>query len=67
MQNNELKFLTQRDVAVRWSLSIRTLEGWRYKGVGPTYTKIRGRVLYPIEAIERLEAAGIMDGELDDE
>lgn len=65
MRNDEPKFLTQRDVAVRWKLSIRTLEGWRYKGVGPTYTKIRGRVLYSIEAIERFETAGIMSGELD--
>ena len=38
-------------------MSGRTLEQWRWKGVGPRYLKIGGRVLYRLEDIEEYEAA----------
>ena len=41
----------------RWHMSTRTLEQWRWKGIGPRYLKIGGRVLYRLEDIEAYEAA----------
>lgn len=50
-----IKLLTQHDVAFRWSLSARTLERWRWRGLGPAYVKIGGRIRYRIEDIEEYE------------
>lgn len=51
-------FLTPRQVAQRWNgvVTIGTLANWRSKGVGPTYTKLRGRILYPVAKLEAWEA-----------
>ena len=48
-------FLTTAELAERWRISPRTLEGWRDKGIGPTYTRIGNRVRYHIDVIERAE------------
>lgn len=57
MNTNEHIFLTTADVAVRWNISKRTLEGWRLDGTGPNYHKIGNRVRYHIDDIERYERA----------
>ena len=48
-------FLTTQELADRWRMSPRTLEGWRDKGIGPTFTRIGSRVRYHIDTIERAE------------
>ena len=49
-------YLTQKEVAHRWSLSERTLEGWRFRGdYGPGYVKLGNRVRYPLGEVERFE------------
>ena len=48
---------TQNQLAARWKHSPRTLEQWRWKGIGPRYLKIGGRVIYPLEEVEAYEAA----------
>ena len=48
--------MTQAQLAERWQLSPRTLEQWRWRGVGPRYLKIGGRVIYPLEFVEVYEA-----------
>lgn len=48
-------FLTTDEVAARWKISPRTLEGWRDKGIGPTYVRIGSRVRYHIDQIRRAE------------
>ncbi|MEO0464604.1 MAG: helix-turn-helix domain-containing protein [Pseudomonadota bacterium] len=48
-------FLTTAELAERWRISPRTLEGWRDKGIGPTYTRIGNRVHYHIDVVERAE------------
>lgn len=50
---------TQRELAERWRLSGRTLEKWRQTGRGPRHLRIEGRVLYPVEEVERFEAASL--------
>ena len=49
------EFLTPPEVAQRWRVSIRTLEGWRFKGIGPTFVRIGSRVLYRAAQIEAFE------------
>lgn len=52
-----IKHLNQYDLAKRWNISFRTLERWRWEGVGPAYLKIGGRVVYRLEDIEEFEAS----------
>jgi len=37
---------SEKLLARRWRLSHRTLERWRREGLGPSYLKIGGRILY---------------------
>ena len=53
---HSIRHLNQIDLSRRWSLSPRTLERWRWLGVGPRYLKIVGRVVYRLEDIEVFEA-----------
>lgn len=50
-------FLITDEVANRWRISRRTLEGWRDKGTGPTYHQISGSIRYHIDDVERFEGA----------
>lgn len=53
--------LDQKALADRWGLSPRTLEQWqwRWRGVGPRYLKLGGRVAYRLEDIETWESANL--------
>jgi predicted site-specific integrase-resolvase len=50
-------FLNQARLANRWQLSPRTLERWRWKGEGPPFVKIGGRVVYRMDDILAYEQA----------
>lgn len=52
----QVRHLNQIELSRRWSISPRTLEGWRWLGAGPQYLKIGGRVVYRLEDIEAFEA-----------
>lgn len=54
----EVRNLLTEEVARRLRLSPRTLERWRYQGIGPKYRRIGGRVVYPAEEIEHFEVSG---------
>ena len=54
-----MEFLDQSHLAVRWNISERTLEQWRWLGKGPRYVKLGGRVRYPLLEIERYEAENL--------
>jgi hypothetical protein len=51
------RHLDQRGLALRWGVSVRTLERWRWLNQGPAYLKLGSRVLYRLEDIEAHEAA----------
>lgn len=51
----ERVFFTQAELAERWKVSARTLEGWRDKGIGLAYTRIGSRVRYHINDVEECE------------
>ena len=44
-------YLTQVELAVRWRISSRTLERWRWAGEGPRFINIGGLVRYRFEDI----------------
>lgn len=48
--------LNQVELAARWKISPRTLERWRWKGEGPAFIKIGGRVVYRLEEVEGYES-----------
>ncbi|WP_043743558.1 helix-turn-helix transcriptional regulator [Paramagnetospirillum magneticum] len=50
------RFLCQKQLAKRWGISHRTLESWRYRGIGLPYLKLGGRIVYRIGDIEAYEA-----------
>lgn len=51
------QYLTPGELVQRYrgSITIRTLANWRSTGEGPRYTKIGGRVLYPVDAVKSWE------------
>ncbi len=48
--------LTPKDLSARWHIATQTLDNWRWRGEGPRYLKIGGRVIYRLEDIEAYEA-----------
>lgn len=66
MQNYQGRqvFLTTQEVAKRWAMSRRSLEGWRDKGIGPTFHKIGSRVRYHIDDVEEFERRWRIGGEV---
>lgn len=57
------KHLTQRDLARRWRVSLRTLERWRAQGAGPAWLKLCGRVVYREVDVEAFEASSLRQGD----
>lgn len=45
--------LLTEELARRWKLSPRTLERWRWRGIGPKFRRVGGRVIYAIQEVER--------------
>jgi hypothetical protein len=51
----QTQFITQIELAIRWSMNENTLRYWRWNGRGPKYIKIGRRVLYRLDDIEQFE------------
>lgn len=54
-----LRHLSQKELAQRLGLSERTIEGWRYRGKGPDYLRLEGRIAYRLADVERFEAESL--------
>ena len=54
--------LTEKELAARWKMTARTLQGWRTTGKGPRYIRIGERSIFyraaDIEAYERANVVG---------
>ena len=50
-------WLTQEQLADRWQVSVRTIEGWRLTGRGCAYSKFGPLVRYQLEDVEAFEQA----------
>ena len=59
MTDRPIRHLSQVELSLRWSMSPRTLERWRWLGQGPAFLKIGGRVVYRLADIEAYEAAQV--------
>ncbi|WP_240905898.1 helix-turn-helix transcriptional regulator [Thiorhodococcus mannitoliphagus] len=46
------RLLTEREAATELSLSIRTLQQWRVRGVGPSFLKLGRAVRYDADTLE---------------
>jgi predicted DNA-binding transcriptional regulator AlpA len=44
--------LNEKEVAMRWSMSLASLRRWRTNGCGPRYVKLGASVRYRIEDLE---------------
>jgi hypothetical protein len=51
-----VRHLTTRELALRWSMSPRTLERWRHRGWEPLHISLPGRVVYRLADVESYEA-----------
>jgi len=49
------QYLTQQELALRWRISHRTLERWRWLKTGPYFTKLGGKVRYSLADVEAYE------------
>lgn len=54
--------LTQRDLAARWKISIRTLERWRVDACGPQWLLMGGSIRYRLRDVLAFEAAHLQGG-----
>lgn len=57
----ETKHLKAEMLAERWGMTIKTLDRWRWQGIGPKFLKIGGRVLYREEDIEAYELSRVRE------
>lgn len=45
------RFYSERDLAAVLGLSIKTIQGWRFRGQGPAWRKLCGAVGYDVAAL----------------
>lgn len=57
MESSSTLFLSQRELATRWSRSETAIGLASAVGVGPRYVKIDGTVKYAFEEVQRYERA----------
>ncbi len=48
-------YLTQAELAARWRISPRTLERWRWKKTGPSFTKFGLKITYRLDDVVSFE------------
>jgi Helix-turn-helix domain len=61
MNTSELpsRLLSEREAAAELGpVSVRTLQDWRVRGIGPAYTKLGRRVAYAVADLDAFKVAG---------
>lgn len=53
--------LLEDELSERLRISVRTLQRWRWKGKGPNYLKLGGRVVYRISDVEAWEERSLKE------
>lgn len=58
------EFLTPSEVVARYGgkITTRTLANWRSQGVSPPFTKVGGRILYPVKELLEWERRRTVEG-----
>ena len=49
-------YLDTLGLAKRWGMSVRTIEGWRRRRMGPAFVRISRLIRYPLENVRSYEA-----------
>lgn len=67
MPDDRKLFLTPQELVSRYEgrVNVRTLANWRSAGVSPPFTKVGGRILYPLNELiewERKRTVGSTSG-----
>ena len=57
MSETAEEYFDQEEVAARYRVSPRTVEGWRARGLGPRYVRVGGRIKYRRTDCEKYELA----------
>jgi len=47
------KYINEKDAALRYSYSIAWFQRSRWAGDGPPFVKVKGRILYPLEVVDK--------------
>lgn len=51
------RFYSERDIATILGVSVKTIQGWRFRGGGPPWKKFAGTVRYSIDEFSTWESA----------
>ncbi len=65
MEHTSITHLDQILVGQRLRVSVRTLERWRWLGMGPRFMKVGGRVRYRLADIEAFEQSRLCNSTAD--
>lgn len=58
-EHSPARLLSEREASTYLGpVSIRTLQDWRVRGIGPAYTKLGRRVAYAVADLDSFKAAG---------
>lgn len=59
MQTQQIQLLTPHALSQRWGMNEQTLSQWRWRGFGPRFMKMGGKVLYRLQDVEEFEEKNI--------
>jgi predicted DNA-binding transcriptional regulator AlpA len=51
------RFYSERELAAVLGVSVKTIQGWRFRSEGPPWKKLAGTVRYPAEQFDEWVAA----------
>lgn len=49
LESERVRYMTPREMAVRMKVAEKTLSNLRWRGGGPKYVKVGGKVRYPVD------------------
>lgn len=59
---DQQQYFSEKSLARMWGMSYRTLQKWRWAGLGPPYIKIGCRVRYSLINIKNFEEKNLRQG-----
>ncbi|MCK5778779.1 MAG: helix-turn-helix domain-containing protein [Rhodospirillales bacterium] len=61
LSDDETALLTEKQLAKKWNVSIKTIQAWRFKGIGIRYVKIGRSVRFRLRDVLEYEEAHLVD------
>jgi hypothetical protein len=53
--SQDKKFINERELALRWAISVKALHAWRQQRKGLAWAKLGNSVRYDLEVVEAYE------------